>query len=716
VAALNRARSNLPAQLSSLIGREREVAQVCALLRRPDVRLTTLTGAGGAGKTRLALQVAAELRDDFVHGVYFVDLAPIRDPALVPAAMARELGMTDAGPQALEQRIEMYLRDKQMLLVLDNFEQVAEAAPLVAALLTAARTLKVLATSREMLRVSGEHEYIVPPLALPPQAGYLNSETIRQYEAVQLFVERANTVHSDFVLTTENTAAVAEICRRLDGLPLAIELAAARSKFYTPPALLARLGQRLALLTGGPRDLPARQQTLRDTIAWSYQLLDAREQTLFARLGVFAGGFTLAAAELICGDRLLAEVIAEQPIHDVVLHELVDWSRQAPTWQQALPTAEIAALLESLCIKSLVKLDTGDGETRFTLLETIREYALEGIIESGEEQAMRCRHAGYYAMLVASEDRQGPHWLTRLERELDNMRVALSWATEAGEALPGLIISGNFWLWGERAHEGLRWIEVLLARPLPDTAAVAETWYCAAALAFFNHDYAAARTALDQCSRIEAALGKPKHRRDYARGTLAVGDGDYATAEPLFAAFLAGERASLNHDQELGYGMSGLGICKLMTGDPVSATALFRESLVHFRSSGQPAATVDALVKLGHATRQQGQLDEATSFFAEGLELARHTGYRHGVTGALAGMAALAHSCGALEHAARLCGAAEALLEISRRLDPDEHALHERTIAHLRAALDPATLAACWADGRSHDWQQAIDYALDMAD
>jgi hypothetical protein len=391
-------------------------------------------------------------------------------------------------------------------------------------------------------------------------------------------------------------------------------------------------------------------------------------------------------------------------------------AQQAPTWQAALPTEEIAPLLESLCAKSLVKVDARNGAARFTLLETIREYALKRLGERSEEHAARWRHAGYYAMLIASADKQGPHWIVRLERELDNLRTAVAWTIESGEALPGLIIGGDFWLWGERAHEGRRWIEALLARPLPDTALVAEAWYCAMALAFFNHDYAAARTALDQCSRIEAGLGKPKHQRDFARGMFAVGDGDHATAEPLFAAFLAGERATLNRDQELGYGTLGLGICKLMAGDAVGATALFRESLAHFRSIDVHVGMVDALVKLGHATRQQGQLDEATSSFAEGLELARQTGYRHGVTGALAGMAALELSRGALDRAARLCGAAEVLLEISRRLDPDEHMLYERTIAALRANLDPVTLAARWAEGRALDWQQAIDYALDMAD
>ncbi len=304
--ALGRYRHNLPAQATALIGRAAEVGAVCSLLRRSDVRLVTLSGPGGAGKTRLALQAAAELLDAFADGVWFVDLAPLRDGALVPAAVAGALGIADAGAQSLEQRLQTYLRDKQTLLVLDNFEQVVDAAPLTGALLAAAPQLKLLITSREALRVYGEREYSVPPLSLPDLAHLPPLSWLSQYEAVRLFIERAQAVRPDFAVTNQNAPAVAEICHRLDGLPLAIELAAARSRLFAPEQLLLRLSEahhRLSLLTSGPRDLPQRQQTLRSAIAWSYDLLDAGEQALFARLGVFASGFTLEATEVVCGAR-----------------------------------------------------------------------------------------------------------------------------------------------------------------------------------------------------------------------------------------------------------------------------------------------------------------------------------------------------------------------------------------------------------------------------
>ena len=356
-------RHNLPAQATPLIGREAEVVAVCDLLRQPATRLLTLTGPGGIGKTRLALQAAAELLDDARDGVWFVPLAAIRDAALVAPAIGRVLEIADAGELPLIERLKRYLHHKQTLLVLDNFEQVADAAPLVAELLAAAPKLKILVTSREALHLYGEHEYAVPPLALPDLTRLPPLARLSQYEAVRLFIERARAVKPAFAITDENAAAVAEICYRLDGLPLAIELAAARSRIFTPQALLARLAgakHRLALpdRRRARSARPPADAARRDRL--ELRPADVAEQALFARLGVFAGGCTLAAAEAVCGDSVLAEAISTDPGTDKLLHELLDWARQAPPWQVALPTEEISTLLESLASKSLVKMTEGE--------------------------------------------------------------------------------------------------------------------------------------------------------------------------------------------------------------------------------------------------------------------------------------------------------------------------------------------------------------------
>ena len=385
-------------QPTPLVGRERETAEVADRVRIEEARLLTLTGPGGTGKTRLALQAAADLLEEFEDAVFFVALAAITDPALVASAIAGPLGVKESGDQSLEEGLKAYLRDRNLLLVLDNFEQVLEGAPLVGELLDACPKLKVLATSRIPLRLYGEKEYPVPPLALPDPTVLPPLEVLTQYEAVRLFVERAKAVKGDFEVTNESAPAVAEICARLDGLPLAIELAAARVRLLPPQKMLQRLGNRMKLLKGGARDLPTRQQTLRGAIDWSHDLLEEDEKTLFGRLSVFAGGRTLEAMEEICD-----------------------------------PEGDLDALegVESLVGKSLLKQEEGSGgEPRFVMLETVHEYAREKLKESGWAEETKRLHASYFLAMAeeAEPELRGPReqeWMDRLEAEHDN-RLALA--------------------------------------------------------------------------------------------------------------------------------------------------------------------------------------------------------------------------------------------------------------------------------------------------
>jgi len=393
------------------VGREREVEEVAGRLRCEQVRLLTLTGPGGTGKTRLALHTGADLLEAFDDGVFFVSLASITDPELVPSAIAKILGVRESAEQSLEESLKSYLHNKRLLLILDNFEQILEGAPLVGELVRACPDLKVLATSRIPLKLYAEQEYPVPPLTLPDRRVLPSLEILTQFESVKLFVERAKAVKEDFEVTNESAPAVAEICTRLDGLPLAIELAAAKIRILPPQKMLQRLSNRLKLLKGGPRDLLARQQTLRATIDWSYDLLAEEAKTLFASLSVFSGGRTLEAAEEICDPE---------------------------------GNLDVLEAVESLLEDSLLRREEGEGaESRFAMLETVQEYAREKLEESGESEEVKRRHAEYFLALAEEADPElkGPNqlqWLQRLETEHDNMRAALTWALQQEKVELGL--------------------------------------------------------------------------------------------------------------------------------------------------------------------------------------------------------------------------------------------------------------------------------------
>jgi len=432
---------NLPAPLTTFVGREEEIDQARALLRRPMTRLVTITGPGGVGKSRLALEVATGLLDIFADGIFVVSLAPLRDAALVPSAIAQALALKATNDRSFTAALTEYLRERELLLLLDNFEQVVEASSVVVELLAACARLKVLVTSRAVLGVQGEYSVQVQPLAVPDPRGRAGVERLLGFDAVQLFLERAQSVQASFRLTETNARSIAAICQRTDGLPLAIELAAARLNVLTADALATRLRNPLALLRGGGRDRPDRHRTLREAIGWSYGLLDASEMALFRRLSVFSGGCTIEAAEAVC----------------------------------SVPTALGMPVLDglaSLVDKSLLQQqDSMLGEAWFVLLETVREYGREFLEAKGEEEALRARHAAYYLTLVETTapelgGAQEQVWLEWLEREHDNLRAALSWAQTQGEVEFGLRLAGALWrFWYVQGHlaEGSRWLMTLLA-------------------------------------------------------------------------------------------------------------------------------------------------------------------------------------------------------------------------------------------------------------
>ncbi|HEX6607499.1 MAG TPA: AAA family ATPase, partial [Chloroflexia bacterium] len=532
--------NNLPMTLTPLIGRATERAHAEALFAQPDVRLLTVTGPPGVGKTRFALQLGADLLPEFADGVWFIALAAVEDADLLTATIAGALGLRQEPGRPLLPSLLDHLRRQQVLLILDNFEQVSEGASLVSDLLGGAPGLKVLVTSRVRLHLRGEKELALVPLALPPADPRPVPDALARIPAVALFVERAADIQPGFTLTPENAGAVAAICRRLDGLPLAIELAAARSKILAPPALLARLESRLPLLTGGVGDLAAHQQTLRDTITWSYNLLGVAEQQLFRQLAVFAGGFTLAAAEVVCGGS--ATGAAATGILD---------SRVA----RGLPVPDVLDRLTALLDQSLLQSDPGGEETRFRMLETIREYAWDRLAASGEAAAIRRRHAAYFQALAEAADAgwQGTRqaiWRQRLAVEHDNLRAALAWMQETAQGEAGARLAGalaRFWATHGYLAEGRRWLEWALqaAHPLP-VADRARLLDGASEIAYWQADYAAARAWAEEALALRRTLGYPAPIAEALTnlGRILWREGDRAGAQALLSESQVLRRAS----------------------------------------------------------------------------------------------------------------------------------------------------------------------------
>jgi predicted ATPase/DNA-binding CsgD family transcriptional regulator len=606
------ATSNLPVQLTSFIGRGKEVALAAQLLRRDDVRLLTLTGPGGIGKTRLGLQVAVELSEQFADGVFFVNLAPIGDPALVVPTIAQTLGVKESATHSMLDILQAVLQEKQMLLVLDNFEQVVGAAIVVAALLARCPRLKVLVTSRAALHLTGEHRFHVPPLALPDPGHLPDLVALSQYEAVALFIARAQAAGPEFQVTNATAGAVAEICVRLDGLPLAIELAAARITLLPPQALLARLGQRFTLLTGGAQDAIRRQQTLRNTIAWSYDLLEAGEQRLFRRLCVFVGGMTLSAVEAV------STALGDEP--ESVLDGMA-----------------------SLIDKSLLRQSEPEGEQpRFVMLETIREYGWEALSSSGEAEATRKAHAAYYLALAeeAAPKLLGPQlaeWMRRLELGHDNLRAAMDWLLERGEAAMALRMGGAlavFWELNYSLHEGWNVLSRALvgseevAVQVRARALVVASWM-AILLGHFERAEVLCQEGLALYRAIgdTAGMGHALHRLAQSAGER----GDLAVARSRYQESIVFNREAGNKTL-LAWSLTIGAMVALFLGEYAGARAGLEESLALFREMGNPFGTAFSLYFLAlYAIRGPGDLPlgQGHLLAEESLALWRDIGSRN---------------------------------------------------------------------------------------
>jgi len=598
--------NNLPAQLTPLIGREAEVADVCALLRRPEVRLLTLTGTGGVGKTRLGLQVAAHLLEDCADGVCFVSLAPISDPALVLPTIAQTFGLREAGDQSPLEQLTASLHEKQLLLLLDNFEQVLEAAPGPAELLLVCPHLKILVTSRAALHLQGEYEFAVPPLALPDLSRPSPSEDLAQSAAVLLFLQRARAIKPDFHFTPTNAHAIAEICIRIDGLPLAIELAAARIKLLPPQMLLARLSRRLQVLTGGARNLPARQQTLRNTIAWSYDLLTTEEQRLFRWLSVFVGGCTLEAVEAVC-----------TAAKDFAIEEVLEG---------------VASLID----KSLVQQTEREGEEpRLLLLETIREYGLDYLQAEGELAVAQHEHATYYLQLAEEAEPwlRGPEqlvWLARLEREHENLRAVIDWALASGQrelALRMISALYLFWVrWGY-PREGSALLEQALAgSEAAATPLRAKAVYAAAALAYWQQDFRRLESFTEAYLPLAQELGDQQSMAlaRFAQGLVALQRHEDAAARALFEESLVGLREP-GDSYWIASIRLNLGRLALRQGADQRALTLLEENLALTRASGDTSNEAWTLLSLGQLALAQADLTTAQKQLEEGLDLSRRT-------------------------------------------------------------------------------------------
>ena len=728
--------NNLPAQTTPFVGREREIAAVVGLMRNPNVRLVTLTGTGGTGKTRLSLQVAADLLDEYKHGVWFVELASITDPELVLPTIASTLKIKESAGISIEQNLHDQLSKRNLLLMMDNLEQVVSAAPLIGKLLAVAPEIKVLASSREILHLRGEHDYPVPPLGLPESKRKQTAAVLAQYEAIALFLQHARAANPAFELDEENASDVAEICSRLDGLPLAIELAAARTRLLKPAAMLEKLKSRLSLLTGGARDLPRRQQTIRGAIDWSYDLLDEAEKKLFARLGIFVGGWTLDSAEAVCGSGLNVDVLNG---------------------------------LESLLDKSLIRqIEGSSGETRFTMLETIREYAHEKLSHSGELETIQQMHADYteqflQQVITAHAKPDEEEWFTKLDDDLDNLRSVMEWALARRQPSYVFTIGRLFQYWNVRTYyrEPLNWLKHALTMDGGTSTARARALNCAGNISLELNENQQARAFYEDSlafwREADDSVGATTTLSNL--GNIAwVQDKDYQKAQKIYEEALA----VLEHEPEMAWNqaitLNNLGSIARILQNYDTALDYYTRSREMCVNIGAETGVSYADWFLGRLALAQRKLDEAQAHFesqqkaswlkanpllfrwAEGYK-----GYIHLLRGDIeeARKNLSDATAAALEYYLQTPNLsdgwmfleAQARLElIDRRLDRSaqlfgaawiqrerddcfltefERPEYEARIAEVRAAMGEAAFEAAFQKGQAMPFKDALAFALD---
>lgn len=763
----------LPSTFTSFIGREHEVASICELLQRQAVRLLTILGPGGIGKTRLAIHVATVLQEHFVDGVYFISLASITAPDFVAPAIAQGFGVQEVGEQPVFEQVKVALRTKQTLLLLDNFEHVVSAAPVLTELLIACPRLKILVTSRAVLHIQGEYEYPTPPLAVPDIKQVSEVEALAQNASMMLFIQRAQTVRHDFTLTNVNAKTIADICIRLDGLPLAIELAASRIKMFPPQALLGKLERRFDVLTSAVRDIPIRQRTLYNTIAWSYDLLDAQEQQLFCALSVFTGGCALATIE-DCITGFLEETDETLPVLD-----------------------RVSSLLDK---SLLLQLEQEGEEPRFAMLETLREYGQERLQKSGKAEAIRNAHAMYFLTYVEEaephlKDAQQLLWMARIEREHENVRAALERLIDRKETeLAARLCAALGWFWYLKGYwsEGRRWIDAVLE--LSDggtsTKAQAKMLYSAGNLAYYQDDYQTARTMLVKSIELCRELGLEQELAHALStlGMLMLVQGDSHAARLLleecehlcrtrgYTWELAHLLRKLSHiawskgdlTRAEAFAQEGLLLARKLgdtsliattlsalsgiansQGNLTQATTLTQETLVLAQKLGDKSLIATATQNLGYLAAQQGQLSQASSYAQEALSLFRELGdktfitaalhslghiallqekttqavesYREGLSLAeeignemqmgwhLIGLAGIAEKEGLYQKACRLLGAAKVRFDVNVYMNATERAEYDDLVRRIRTQLGENAFDTLWTQGRAMTPQEALN-------